>query len=161
MSEYRDPSHLDALDGKSACIISNRATSNTKNVGAKIDTYSNEYYGEICTPQEVVATSSSQVSLLEEKEVENTVDSLFDLSRNEDFRRYSDVAITPQNSTVSVERPDPEISCRPSDLEISARLPESEVPIKRILRAGAMKDQVKEQISEVYCIKTFYIFIYW
>ncbi|VDK75440.1 unnamed protein product [Onchocerca ochengi] len=149
MAECRDPSHVDVLDGKLACIISNRETSSTKNVETKIDTYSNEYYSEISTPQEVVATSSSQASLLKEKEeVENTVDSIFDLSRKEKFRRYSEVAITPQNSAVSVERPDPEISHRPSGLEISAKLPESEIPIKKILPVGAMKDQAKRQISE-------------
>ncbi|EJD74364.1 hypothetical protein LOAG_18312 [Loa loa] len=149
MGECRSPSYSDALDGKLSCIISNRVTSNTKGVDAKIGNYSCEYSGETYTSQDVVATSSSQTSLLKEREVENTVDFTLDLSRNRTSRRYSEVSVTPRNPELSVRHPGSEVSHRPLGVEVSTRLPESEIPVKRILATGAIKDQAKRKTSEV------------
>ncbi|KAM3725333.1 WASH complex subunit [Dirofilaria immitis] len=148
MAECKDLSHADALDGKPACVISNRTTSNTKDVEAVIATYSNEYNSDIYTPQTVVTTSSSQASLLKEKEVENTSDFVFNLPRNEESRRYSEAPVMSRDSVASVEHLDPEVSHRPPDLKVSTGPPESELPVKKIWTAGTVKDQAKKQTTE-------------
>lgn len=62
----------------------------------------------------------------------------------------SDSEVLPQNPEVSVGHSGCEVSHRPPNLEVSARLPESQIPVKRILTADTMKDQTKGKICEVY-----------
>ncbi|CAG9537518.1 unnamed protein product [Cercopithifilaria johnstoni] len=143
MAECGGPSYLDPLNGKVACMISNQATSNIKGVEGKIGNCSNEYSSETYTPQEVVATSSSQ-----EKEIKNAAEFTSNLSRDGASRRCLEVPVIPRNPEVSVKHSGSEVSHKPPDQEISTRLQESQVPVKRILTNDIVEDQAKEKTSE-------------
>ncbi|KAL3982958.1 hypothetical protein ACH3XW_49235 [Acanthocheilonema viteae] len=148
MAECRGLSYTNTLDGKFAYMTSNQATSNINGVEAKIASCSNEYRSETYTPQEVIATSSSQNSLLKEKEVENTADFTSDLSRNRVSRRYPELPVVTRNPEVSVGHSGSEVSRRPPDMEVSTRLPKSEIPVKRVSITDTIENQAKGKTNE-------------
>uniref|UniRef100_A0A0R3S4M2 CAP-ZIP_m domain-containing protein n=1 Tax=Elaeophora elaphi TaxID=1147741 RepID=A0A0R3S4M2_9BILA len=143
MAECKDSSYSDALNGKLACVAPNQLPSNIKNAEG-----SNEYGSETYMPQDAVAASSSQGSLLKENEVDNTTDFTSNLSWNGASQRYSEVPIIPRNSKVSLGYSHSEVSHRPPGLEGSTRLPESQIPIKRVFTADTIEDQPKGKTSE-------------
>ncbi|VDK88161.1 unnamed protein product [Litomosoides sigmodontis] len=141
-------------DGKLGFVISKQATLDIKGAEAKIDGCLNEYSGEIYLPEKVVATSDSQGSfatsdsqgcLLKEKEIGNIANFVPDLIGNGVSRQYSEVPVISRNLEESLTGS--KVSYRPPDMKVSSRVPESQIPVKR-LTADAMEDQEKEKISE-------------
>lgn len=72
----------------------------------------------------------------------------------------SEVPVISRNTEVSVGHPDSEASHDPSDLGTSSRLLESEIPVKRISIASAMKDQAERKTIEVYSYIKHYISLF-